>query len=313
MNFQGKTILITGSNGLFGFALCNYIYNLNLNTRVICISKNNPPKHFDNIFKNRNFTFIQCDMAKAWGFPLPKVNYIFHFACYGRPTDFMSDPISTILVNINATKRLLDLAQLCEAQLFFASTGEIYGDADIVPTPEDYPGNYLVQDERACYTESKKMGEVLCLTYNRLYDMKNKIGRIALAYGPGIMINDSRIMPTLIKRGEEGSVYLNDAGISLRNYLYIDDALSMILNIMDGKQDIYNIGGDETVSIADMAKKVAKIIKAPYRIPTTDSEYMKSPKLVKLSMDRYYDEFGKKSLVSFDEGLQKTIEWMSNG
>src|SRR5512134_62938 len=70
--------------------------------------------------------------------------------------------------------------------LFFSSS-EIYGDPDPahIPTPETYRGNVSCTGPRACYDESKRYGETLCVNFARHYGLPVKIARPFNNYGPG--------------------------------------------------------------------------------------------------------------------------------
>jgi nucleoside-diphosphate-sugar epimerase len=316
--FQGKEILITGSNGVFGYALCRYLlglYKQGHRFNAVCWSKRQYPGWFKEIFDCPAFHFSSVDLSDPdyvksssdWA------DYIFHFACYGRPQAFMADPLSTINLNVGCTEALLNIAQACGGQLFFASTSEVYGDPDVFPTPETFPGNSQITHDRACYIESKRLGEVLCLEYNRRHDMNNKIGRIALAFGPGVEYSDQRVVSTFIRQAlENKKVTPRDKGLAERCYLYIDDAIQMILNTLQGKESVYNVGGKEEVTVARLAQLVAEYCNVPCEFPTTPESYLKAPGKVLLDTSRYENEFGALNLASFDSALSQTVKWFKD-
>src|SRR5207245_1840461 len=89
------------------------------------------------------------------------------------------------------------------ASVLVFSSSEIYGDPhpSSVPTPETYWGNVSSMGPRACYDESKRLGETLCTVYYRLYDVPVKIVRPFNVFGPGMKVNDFRVIPTFISQG----------------------------------------------------------------------------------------------------------------
>ena len=82
--------------------------------------------------------------------------------------------------------------------LFFSSS-EIYGDPapSCIPTPETYLGNVSCYGPRACYDESKRVGETVCYNYFQQYDLPIKIVRPFNNYGPGLSIHD-RVIPDML-------------------------------------------------------------------------------------------------------------------
>ena len=84
-------------------------------------------------------------------------------------------------------------------QSLFFSSSEIYGDPDKnnVPTKESYRGNVSSMGLRACYDESKRLGETLCYIYNNYYYLHTNIIRPFNIYGPG-WVKDYRIFPKFI-------------------------------------------------------------------------------------------------------------------
>ena len=83
-----------------------------------------------------------------------------------------------------------------ESFLFFSSS-EIYGDPDKknIPTKENYRGNVSSIGPRACYDESKRFGETICFVYANQFSMPISIVRPFNNYGPGLKINDGRVIP----------------------------------------------------------------------------------------------------------------------
>jgi UDP-glucuronate decarboxylase len=106
-------------------------------------------------------------------------------------------------------------------------------------------------------------------------------------------------------------LYVNDSGRAIRRYIYIMDAIKMMLNIMlHGKSNVYNIAGKEKITIGQLAKEIGKILKKPVYFKKNPS-LVGAPKNISLSTKKYEDEFGKLKLLKIKDGLKKTIEWCS--
>ena len=157
-------------------------------------------------------TLLEHDMRR----PLPKdlghFEYVIHAAGIASPTYYRLHPIETMDANIAGLRQLLDRAverrraeEQTEGFLFFSSS-EIYGDppAEHIPTPETYRGNVSCTGPRACYDESKRYGETLCVNFARQYGVPVTIARPFNNYGPGLKITDRRVIPDLARDILEG-------------------------------------------------------------------------------------------------------------
>ena len=114
-------------------------------------------------------------------YPLPvreDLHFIMHAAGVASPVYYMKYPLETIESAVQGTKNLLELARKnkdLEGFLFFSSS-EIYGDPDpkSVPTPETYHGYVSSVGPRACYDESKRLGETISTIYQQQYGVPDQ-------------------------------------------------------------------------------------------------------------------------------------------
>lgn len=307
---KDKTILITGASGLIGIHLLSSLslvrekYNIVIYTWTMGKQKN---PLFDGCHKIVG-DITDMSMYKS----LPKFDCIIHSSGYGQPTKFLSNKIKTIEINTSSTIRLFELLKE-DGTFLFISSSEVYNGLFKYNITEDEIGITNTQHPRAAYIEGKKAGEVICDVY-REKGMNVKIARLSIAYGPGTKIGDTRVINSLIDKGlYEDVIELRDDGSSLRTFCYIHDVVEMLWDVMlDGTQFIYNIGGTETITILDLAKKIGYILDKEVVTPKTNNGLVGNPRLVNLSIERYNNEFGEKIFTPIDMGLKKTIEWQKN-
>src|SRR3977135_861476 len=111
--------------------------------------------------------------------------------------------------------------------LFFSSS-EIYGDPppDQIPTPETYRGLVSCTGPRACYDEAKRYGETLCVAFARQHGVATRLAPPFNNYGPGLKINDGRVLPDFARDALAGRdiVMLSD-GSATRTFCYAADAI----------------------------------------------------------------------------------------
>jgi len=80
-----------------------------------------------------------------------KFDFIFHLAANASPDEYLTKPIETLEASSFGTANIAELARKCDATMLFASTSEVYGDVEIVPTPESYWGKVNPIGPRSCY------------------------------------------------------------------------------------------------------------------------------------------------------------------
>ena len=86
---------------------------------------------------------------------------------------------------------------------------------------------------RACYDESKRLGETLCYIYNTYFHVHTNIIRPFNIYGPGMSNNDYRVLPNFINNiVNDNKLLVYGSGKQTRTYCYISDAINGILRIM---------------------------------------------------------------------------------
>lgn len=312
---KNKKVLITGSNGLIGTYIIMVLYlankRQNLNIEVIGVSKNEPNNLLSEIKEEKNFKFYKKNLTSNFEFG-GKIDYIIHAATYAQPAKFLENKFETINLNTVVTKKLLDICKKNNASFLFTSSSEIYGQAEKIPTPETYNGNCSTTGDRASYTESKRLGETICSVFKEI-GVDVKIARCSSVYGPGISIYDKRVLGNFLNKALiNKSIDLLDSGKQERVWLYVSDCVVMLLNILlYGKSFIYNVGGEELVSIKRLAEIVCELTYSKYSLPEkADDVFMAgAPDKVRLDISKVKNEFQLDDFVDLKEGLRRTIEW----
>lgn len=193
-----------------------------------------------------------------------KISHIIHLASNTHPVAYATDPVGTIVMNVAATKELLDLAVEKKSRFVYASSVEIYGQnrGDCEKFREDYCGYINCNTLRAGYPESKRCGEALCQAYIKQYGLDVVIPRIARVYGPTLLKDDTKALSQFIHNALEGKdIVLKSEGKQYFSYLHVADAVSGILTVMlKGKcGEAYNISDEKSdITLRDLAELIAK-------------------------------------------------------
>ena len=315
---RNKNILITGSSGLIGINILSLLQNLKkqLNIKIYCWSLSPISGYFNEIFDG--CTVINSDLSdnntKIPSDLIGSFDFIFHCAGYGQPQKFTENKISTININTQSIILLFSLLK-SNGSFLYCSSSEIYSGLDIEKISEKDIGTTSPDHPRACYIESKRCGEAICNIFADTNPEQNiKIARISTVYGPGAKLNDSRVLNSLIQKAINNKrIEMLDSGSSTRTFCYTDDAIEMLLTILlHGKQRTYNITGVDILTIKEVASVIAKITSSELIIPINDNSLIGNPKTVIPTIDRYISEFGNKSFMPFESGIENTVAWYKN-
>ena len=179
--FSGKKIFITGGAGFLGKNFINYFNYINKNkliTKPCKITiydnlKRNSSLNIKQVFKfDHNIKFFKKDISNIKNFP--KTDYVIHAASIASPVFYRKFPIETIQANVNGIFKILDYYKNRKVKgILYFSSSEIYGNPDKknIPTSENYLGNVSTIGPRACYDESKRLGETICSTFHKVYNL----------------------------------------------------------------------------------------------------------------------------------------------
>ena len=268
---SGKTVLLTGGRGFLGRYFTAIFAALNADVlekpvHVVILDNLITAGEAGSVaFSDSNMEFIQHDVIQ----PFPwegELDYIIHAAGIASPYYYRAYPLETLEVAITGTRNMLELAEKNDARLTFFSSSEIYGDPDPkhVPIPESYRGNVSCQGPRACYDESKRVGETLCYIFHTKNGTHTNVIRPFNVYGPGMQEADYRVLPNFasrVKAGQALKVY--GTGNQTRTFCYITDAMVGFINVVLGgvAGEAYNIGNTKPeISMVELVKTMEKVL-----------------------------------------------------
>ena len=327
-NLGGRTILMSGSQGFLGryFTQIFERYNESCSNKIGFIGLDNfiTSRAFEKPdTKDSGFDFYNRDLTKPDALDgLPeKVDFIVHAAGIASPYYYRAKPLETMDVAISGARLLLEYAKKQNSKFLFFSSSEIYGDPDPdqVPIKESYRGNVASLGPRACYDESKRLGETLCYIYNQYDNVHTNIIRPFNVFGPGMQEIDYRVMPNFASRIKSNSpLTVYGDGSQTRTYCYITDAmvgfLSVLVNGVSGEP--YNIGNPRPeVSVNELADIMVKSVNTKSKIITcdypdsypADEPMRRCPDITKAKL-----QLGYAPQVGLQDGVKRFLEWTNN-
>ena len=306
-------ILVTGASGLIGtyiLACLCHLREQGIPMQVYAHHLSPLPSHVASLIARGDFQSVQANLAAFDECrQLPEADVILHAAGYAQPSLFMRDPVTTIQVNTCATFALLKKLR-SNGRFVFISSAEVYSGLRNSPFSEESIGTTTPFHPRAAYIEGKRCGEAICSAF-RSQGVHATSVRMADVYGPGTRKHDTRALNSFIEKAVcHHKIELLDSGKAIRTYCYVSDAVELLWDILlYGKVQVYNIGGQLAVTIAELAEMIGSVAAVPVIYPKKQGRVAGSPDELRLDLSRVEREFSKREYVSLEDGLRSTIEW----
>jgi nucleoside-diphosphate-sugar epimerase len=302
-------IIVTGGAGFIGSHLCARL--LDEGHQVVCVDNliTGSTHNIESLRNFSHFTFLQHNVTQPFSC---EADAIFHLASPASPVGYMEHPLETILVNSQGTYQMLELARKHQAMFLISSTSEIYGDPLMHPQREDYWGNVNPIGPRACYDESKRLGETLTMEYYRQFQLNARIVRIFNTYGPNSQINDGRMIPNFITqalKNEPLTVYGD--GSRTRSICYVSDLVEglMLAMFQPGTAgEVFNLGNPEEHTVLEFAHTIIRLCNASSSI-IFESSRIDDPERRRPDISKAQQMLEWQIKVSMEDGLRRTIDW----
>ncbi len=208
--------------------------------------------------ESSRFKFIRGDLKDAledWYECFRGVDVVFHFAANPEVRVSVTSPRVHFEENVLATFNVLEACRRHGVPyLVFASSSTVYGEARVIPTPEDYHPLEPISVYGAC----KLACENLIISYSKLYGIKSLILRYANIIGPrsnhGVIIDFIK----KLKSNPQKLEILGD-GTQQKSYLYVSDCVDATLHLLktfidgDKDYDVYNVGSEDWITVREIA------------------------------------------------------------
>lgn len=265
---RGKCIAVTGSTGLLGSLIIDFLLYLNkehnAKIQVFALGRN-VEKIKQRFSLDGNTSLFRIERFELLSsFPEIEADYIIHCAGNSHPKLFVEDPVGTLMGNILGTETILKYSKKHNAKALILSSGEIYGENcnGSIPMNEDYTGRLNLSTARSCYSEGKRAVEALTQSYIYQFGVNAVIARPCRIFGPTMTADDNKASAQFIRNGLNGSdIVLKSSGEQLFSYIYSADAVSALLTILiKGKSgEAYNVANERcNIALKDFAREVAK-------------------------------------------------------
>ena len=325
-DLEGKNILITGANGMLPSYIVETILFLNdtkfkNKAKIFAVVRNieKAQHRFREYLNRRDLIFIIQDII----IPLAiqeKIDYMVHAASNASPKFYGTDPVGTLLPNSIGTYNCLEFARKNDIDSFlFFSSGEVYGAVDNIDKPirENTFGIIDPTIVRSCYSESKRMGETMCVAWHKQYGVPAKIIRPFHTYGPNMQLDDGRVFADFVSNVvHKKNILLKSDGSAKRTFCYLSDAtIAFFIVLLHGNAgEAYNIGGNEKfeMSILELAQTLVNMF-PEYNLKINKNENCSDEGYIKSKTDRLIPDISKiqklgwTPKISVADGFKRTI------
>lgn len=316
---RGARLFITGGTGFIGkwlletLAWANDRLQLDIRALVLTRSAKRFAGSAPHLASNKAFSFVEGDV-RSLPADLGTFDGIVHAATSASAELLRTDPMLMLDTIVEGGAAVMELAARSGAiPLLFTSSGAVYGrpPATLESVDETYMGGPDPLEPLSAYHEGKRIGELQCALAAKQFGLKAKIARIFAQVGPYLPLDIHYAMGNFIKDVLDGrNVRVQGDGTTVRSYMYAADMTAWLLAIFvrGTPQRAYNVGSEQAITIADLARRVASASSQPLEV-----EIMQKPDAGR-PIDRYVpgnrrarEELGLAEWTPIAEGIDRTI------
>jgi NAD dependent epimerase/dehydratase len=313
VNWQSKSVLVTGAGGFIGSHLAEALVRAGAKTRAM-VHYNSLGRRgwLDQSDLKDDLEVIAGDIREVDSVrtALKGVDTVFHLAALiAIPYSYVS-PSSYVSTNIAGTLNILqESLRLGVSRVVHTSSSEVYGTAKQIPISENHP-----LQGQSPYSATKIGADKLAEAFHRSFGLPISIVRPFNTYGP--RQSTRAIIPTIIMQALAGEPIRIGNVAPTRDFNYISDTVRGFLLNAASKEvvgRVINLGTGKEISIGDLAKAICSLAGRECRIVQEDERVRPSRSEVErlCAANSLADELtGWRPEVSLNDGLRKTLEWM---
>lgn len=317
MKLKSNKVLITGAGGFVGSHLVERLIECGCYIRcLVRYNSRNDSGLLEEISaeKRSQIEIIFGDLRDSVTIhnAIKDINIVFHLASLVAIPYSYVHPQEVLETNIMGTLNvMLAVRDHGVDKIVHTSTSEVYGTAQYMPIDEKHP-----LQGQSPYSASKIGADKIVESFYASYDLPVTTIRPFNIYGP--RQSDRAVIPTIITQAlTQREVHLGSI-TPTRDFNYVSDTVDALIKIAEIDNVIgqtFNIGSGKEISIGELADRIAailhkeiKVIKDERRLRPEKSEVQRLCADSSLAQKT----FGWVPKVSLDEGLQRTINWISS-
>lgn len=312
MNWTGRKVLVTGAGGFIGSHLAEELTRAGAQVRAM-VHYNSAGRRgwLDSSSLRNEMEFVAGDITDSGSVSsaMQDRDTVFHLAALiAIPYSYIA-PASYVQTNIVGTLNVLEAGRrLGTARIVHTSTSEVYGTALQVPISESHP-----LQGQSPYSASKIGADKLVESYYRSFQTPVVTVRPFNTFGP--RQSARAVLPTIITQCLAGDVVRLGSISPTRDLNYVSDTVRGFMACALSDEAVgrtINIGSGREISVGDLAQTVARLLGIQLRLECDEQRVRPNNSEVErlLACNQLAQQLvGWKSLVTLEEGLNRTIEW----
>jgi len=302
MHKKIKKILVTGSSGMIGTALCEKLLENGYEVIGVDLKQNRWSEAVN------RFTMIYDLREKAFFDTLSRdFDMLIHLAANARVFNLVKDPVLA-RDNFEMVFNVLEFCRLNKTnRIIFSSSREVYGNSPAIsPTEDEIEINYC----ESPYAATKLAGEAFIAAYHHCYNIDYLIIRLSNVYGK--YDESDRVIPYFIRRAKRGKDLVIFGQDKLLDFTYISDCINGIVKAIEIFNNIrgntLNIASGKGSLITNVARHIQKKIDRGGQMVIKEN---RSGEVVRFIADiaKAKQLLNWEPQIEITEGLTKTIEF----
>lgn len=259
-----------------------------------------------------NVIYRKADFTASFDYDelLENTDVLYHLISTTTPSTSNKNIAEELTANVVVTSEILEacVRKRVKKVVFISSGGTVYGKDIVCPVVEETTANPI-----SSYGIQKLTIEKLLYLYNYLYNLDYRIIRLANPYGPYQRPNGVLGVVTTFTykalKNEEIVVYGD--GTVVRDFIYIDDAVRGILNIVQysGEYKLFNLGQGKGTSVNQVIHTIEKVLGKKLPVKYLSGRKVDVP-VNYLDINRYESACGNLNPMSLEAGISKTLAFM---
>ncbi len=296
-----RRILVTGGSGFIGSHVVDKLADAGHAPRIydLCPSPHHAPGTVDTVIGD---VFNRDTLRHA----MEGCEAVVHLAACADVGVVADQPAEAEETNARGTLAVLEATRAAGARIIYGSTIWVYGTSGYGLITEDSPLGLPPH----LYTATKLAGEMYCTAYAELYGVPYTILRFGIPYGP--RARAAAVLPTFVSKALKGEpLTIAGDGRQTRRFVYVEDLAEGVVAAVEraGENRVYNMAGEETVTIRQLAEIVSELIE--------DTEVVHTPGRTGdfggavISNERAANELGWHASTPLREGVRRYLAWLN--
>jgi dTDP-glucose 4,6-dehydratase len=303
-------LLVTGGLGFIGSNFILKTLDENKDIEIVNIDAQldgSNIKNLQNLKNSHNYEFVKGNITnkKFMEEQIEKCDAVVNFAAQSFVDRSINDANPFLVSNIRGAFTILDIITKQKKRMIQISTDEVFGSLSEGTADEKSKFN-----PSSPYAATKAAAELIINSYSVTYGSDVIITRCTNNYGPR-QFAEKLIPKTIILANQNHKIPIYGNGSNIRDWIYVDDhcdaVSSVLFNGVSGKS--YNISANNEIDNLTIVKKILNIMDKSEDLiefvedrPGHDFRYSMDSKKIT-------SELNWKTKLSFDKGLEKTIQW----